>query len=311
MKLPSKGITVILCCYNHADFVGQQLAEIVSQLNEIYSVILLDDGSTDHSYDVMSQYTHFSKKIKLIRNKKNEGLVSAVNRACDFIKSKHVYFASADDQIMPGFFRDFNRAIDTHPDAGFYFGDFATASIDGSIIRRVKHLNYNEMVFLSPDNFVRELSKGFRNAPGQTVVFDTLELKRIGFFDERLGGWLDLYPQYIIGFRKGVVYLPGIYNIARITDSSWGNAKSKNIKLLRAGGAAFTQKIISEAYLTSKIRESGILAYALDSHKILIKTKNLTKMLSLRKFFLMMFREIWYLLPEKIRIAIGYMTGKK
>lgn len=311
MKSPSKGITVILCCYNHADYVANQLKQIVAQLNEIYAVVLLDDGSTDRSYDIMSQYTKFSKKINLIRNKKNEGLVSAVNRACDFIKSKHVYFASADDQIMPGFFRDFNKAIDTHPDAGFYFGDFAEASLAGSIMRRVKHLNYNEMVLLSPDNFARELSKGFRNAPGQTVVFDTLELKRIGFFDERLGGWLDLYPQYIIGFRKGVVYIPGIYNIARITDTSWGNAQSKNIKLLRAGGAAFTQKMVSETYLTSRIRESGILAYALDSYKILIKTKNLTKMLSLSKIFLMMCREIWYYLPEKIRLAIVYMTGKK
>lgn len=311
MKSLSKGITVILCCYNHADYVGQQLSEIVSQLDEIYAVILLDDGSTDHSYDVMSQYANLSKKINLIRNKKNKGLVSAVNYACKFIKSKHVYFASADDQIMPGFFRDFNKAIDTHPDAGFYFGDFAEASSAGSIMRRVKHLKYNEMVLLSPDNFARELSKGFQNAPGQTVIFNASELKKIGFFDERLGGWLDLYPQYIIGFRKGVVYLPGIYNIARIADTSWGNAQSKNIKLLRAGGAAFTQKMVSETHLTSRIRESGILAYALDGYKTLIKTKNLTKMLSLSKICLMMCREIWYCLPEKIRVAIVYMTGKK
>jgi glycosyltransferase involved in cell wall biosynthesis len=259
----------------------------------------------------MSQYTKFSKKINLLRNKKNEGLASAVNRACDFIKSKHVYFASADDQIMPSFFRDFNKAIDTHPDAGFYFGDFAEASLSGSIIRRVKYLNYNEMVLLSPDNFARELSKGFRNAPGQTVVFNTSELKRIGFFDGRLGGWLDLYPQYIIGFRKGVVYLPGIYNIARITDASWGNVQSRNIKLLRAAGAAFTQRMVSETYLSSRIRESGILAYPLDSYKTLIKTKNLTKMLSLSKIFLMMCRETWYYFPEKIRVAIAYMIGKK
>ena len=311
MRLLSKGITVILCCYNHADYLANQLKQIVAQLDEIYAVVLLDDGSKDQSYDVMSQYTKFSKKIKLIRNKKNQGLVSAVNRACGFIKSKHVYFASADDQIMPGFFRDFNRAIDTHPDAGFYFGDIAEASSAGKIIRRVKHLNYNEMILLSPDNFARELSKGFRNAPGQAVVFDTSELKRIGFFDEHLGGWLDLYPQYIIGFRKGVVYLPGIYSIARITDTSWGNVQSKNIKLLRAAGAAFTQRMLSETYLTSRIRKSGILAYALDSYKTLIRTKNLTKMLSLSKIFLMIFREIWYYLPEKFRVTIVYMVGKK
>lgn len=221
MRSLSKGITVIMPCYNHADYLSSQLKQIVSQLDEIYSVILIDDGSADHSYDVMSHYAQFSKKINLLRNNKNKGIASTVNRACGFIKTRHVYFASADDQIMPGFFRDFNRAIDTYPDSGFYFGDIAKASSTGSIISRVKYLNYNEVTWLSPDDFSYEISKGFRNAPGQTVVFNTLELQRIGFFCKYLGGWLDIYPQYIIGFRKGVVYLPGIYNIARITDTSW------------------------------------------------------------------------------------------
>jgi glycosyltransferase involved in cell wall biosynthesis len=311
MKSLPKGITVILCCYNHADYVAKQLMQIAAQLDEIYAVVLLDDGSSDRSYDVMSKYAKLSKKIKLIRNKKNEGVALATNRACRFIKSRHVYLASADDQIMPGFFRDYNRAIDTYPDSGFYFGDFAKASSCGLIICRVKHLKYNKMVWLNPYDFAHEISKGFRNAPGQTVVFNTSELKRIGFYDKRLGGWVDLYPQYIIGFRKGVVYLPGIYSIARIADDSWGNIQSKNVKLLRAAGAVFTQEMVSEPHLIPMIRKSGILAYALDSYKILLMTKNLTKMLSLHKIFLMILREIWYSLPEKIRVAIVYIIGKK
>jgi hypothetical protein len=167
------------------------------------------------------------------------------------------------------------------------------------------------MILLSPDNFARELSKGFRNAPGQTVVFNTLELKRIGFFDERLGGWLDIYPQYIIGFRKGVVYLPGIYSIARIIDNSWGNIQSTNVNFLRAAGVAFTKKMVNEIHLTPMIRKSGILAYALGGYKTLLETKNFTKMLSFSKILLMMYREIWYCLPGKIRVTIVYMIGKK
>jgi hypothetical protein len=167
------------------------------------------------------------------------------------------------------------------------------------------------LIWLSPFEFSHEISKGFRNAPGQTVVFNTLELQQIGFFDKNLGGWLDIYPQYIIGFRKGVVYLPGIYSIARIADDSWGSMQSKNVKLLRAAGAVFTQKMVSESHLIPMIRQSGILAYALDSYKILLKTKNLTRMLSLNKIFLMIFREIWYSLPESVRMAKIYIVRKK
>lgn len=311
MKSLSKGISVIIPCYNHADYLSSQLDQIVAQLDEIHSVILIDDGSSDHSYDLMFHYAKFSRKIILLRNKVNEGIPSAVNRACEFIKSRHVYFASADDQIMPGFFRDFNRAIDRYPDSGFYFGDIAKVSSTGSIICRVKQLNHDEVIWLSPFEFSHEISKGFRNAPGQTVVFNTLELQQIGFFDKNLGGWLDIYPQYIIGFRKGVVYLPGIYSIARIADDSWGSMQSKNVKLLRAAGAVFTQKMVSESHLIPMIKQSGILAYALDSYKILLKTKNLTRMLSLNKIFLMIFREIWYSLPESVRMAKIYIVRKK
>lgn len=311
MSSLSNGITVILCCYNHSHYVSKQLEKIVSQLDEIFAVVLLDDGSTDSSYAVMSKFSECSEKINLLSNEKNEGLVAAVNRACRFVKSKHVYFASADDQITPFFFRDFNRAIDLYPNSGFYFGDFAEASSSGSILRRNKLLGFNDITKLSPDDFASEIAKGFRNAPGQTVVFDTSELKQIGFFDAKLAGWLDLYPQYIIGFRKGVVYLPGIYSVARIAEDSWGNIQSKNVKLLRTAGTVFTQKMVSESQLTSKIRKSGILAYALDGYKTLFKTKNLTKMLSLNKIFLMIFREIWYCLPEKIRLSILYIIRKK
>jgi glycosyltransferase involved in cell wall biosynthesis len=311
MKSLSKGITVILCCYNHGDYVAKQLTQIVAQLDEIYAVVLLDDGSSDHSYDVMSQYAKCSKKIHLLRNKKNEGLILATNRACRFIKSQHVYLASADDQIMPGFFRDFNRAINIYPDSGFYFGDIAKASPTGHIISRVKLLNFNRVTFLSPDDFSYEISKGFRNAPGQTVVFDTLEFKRNGFYSVGMGGWVDLYPQYILGFSKGAVYLPGIYSIARIADDSWGKIQSKNVKFLRASGIAFTKKMVNEIQLTPLIRKSGILAYALGGYKTLLETKNLNKMISLNKIFLMMLREIWYSLPEKIRVAIAYIIIKK
>jgi len=311
MSSLSNGITVILCCYNHSDYVARQLEAIVSQLDEIFSVVLLDDGSTDNSYAVMSKFAEYSEKIKLISNKKNQGLVSAVNRACEFIMSKHVYFASADDQITPCFFRDFNRAIDAYPNSGFYFGDFAEVTSSGSIVRRSKFLSFNDITKLSPDEFASEIAKGFRNAPGQTVVFDTSELMRIGFFDAKLGGWLDLYPQYIIGFRKGIVYLPGIYSVARIADNSWGRVQSERVELLRIAGAAFTEKMASESDLASKIKESGILAYALDGYKTLRKVKKLTQLLALNKILLMLSREFWYALPEIIRITIIKMVRKK
>ncbi len=307
----SRGITVVLCCYNHAHYLTKQLQRIVSQLDEIYEIILLDDGSTDDSYLIMNEYSKSFDRIILLRNEKNQGLASAVNLACSHIKSNYVYFASADDQVMPNFFKDFNRAINLYPNYGFYFGDFAKSKLDGTIYSRVKHLCHREVTPLSPDDFAYEISKGFRHAPGQTVIFDTSELKRINFFNSKLGGWLDLFPQYIIGFRRGVVYLPGIYSIARITDESWGVVQSRNMDLLRSAGIEFTKMMICEKNLSHLIKKSGLLIYPLSGYRVLFKTKKIFQFIKLHQIIFIFLREAWYLLPNWVRLIFRKLRDKR
>ena len=304
-------ITVVLCCYNHGCYLINQLKAITSQLAYIHSVILLDDGSTDDTYKIMSEYSKSSDKFRIIKNDTNQGLVAAVNAACEYICSEYVYFASADDLILPAFFEDYNRAINKYPGCGYYFGDYAESLDCESVQKRIKLLKFKDIIFLSPISYAIEIQRGFRNAPGQTVVFNANELRDIGFFDSELGGWLDLYPQYVLGFRKGVVYLPGIYCIARKSENSWGEINSRNVDLLRNAGRTFTAKLIQYPELAIFIKKSGILALALDSYKILFKYNEMIRFVGFGKVLLMLQRELWYMLPAIVRRKLSFCVSKR
>lgn len=66
-------VSVIVPNYNHAQYLDQRLNSILNQTYRNIEVIILDDYSTDNSFDVISKYTSDPRVIKVIANEKNSG----------------------------------------------------------------------------------------------------------------------------------------------------------------------------------------------------------------------------------------------
>lgn len=85
-----KKISIVLCTYNGAKFLKEQLDSIVSQSIEPYEVIAQDDSSTDETMDILREYAQKHSYIKVFQNEKERGInnnfFSAIYRATgDFI----------------------------------------------------------------------------------------------------------------------------------------------------------------------------------------------------------------------------------
>ena len=83
-------ISVVLCTYNGAKFLKEQLDSIVAQSIQPYEVIAQDDGSTDETMDILQEYSKKYPFFKVYRNEKERGInnnfFSAIHRATgDFI----------------------------------------------------------------------------------------------------------------------------------------------------------------------------------------------------------------------------------
>jgi len=85
-------ITIALPVYNGANTLGHAVSSIIDQSFRNWELIILDDGSTDHSLKVMNSFN--DPRIKLVEGEKNIGLSARLNMAVDMANG--IYFARMD-----------------------------------------------------------------------------------------------------------------------------------------------------------------------------------------------------------------------
>lgn len=95
-------ISVVVCNYNYEKFICTAIQSVTQQTISAYEIIVVDDGSTDNSVDVIK--THFPH-IKLIQ-KENGGQISAYNRGFENVTGDVVLFLDSDDELLPNALRD-------------------------------------------------------------------------------------------------------------------------------------------------------------------------------------------------------------
>lgn len=91
-------ISVIIPVYNTAKYLPQCLDSICSQTYENLEIIVINDGSTDNSLDILLQYADRDSRIRII-NQNNKGLSSARNNGLQKATGQYVLFLDSDDWI--------------------------------------------------------------------------------------------------------------------------------------------------------------------------------------------------------------------
>ncbi len=168
----SLSLSVVLCCYDHGNKVARQIEAICDQGEFIKELILLDDGSTDDSYEVMSRYKSRYPLIKILRNETNKGVFFSVNRACAEVIGDLVYFAAADDVIFPGFFRKTLELFNENPGAGWSCAEVRFCDEEKGISTDSDLSYASKACFISPESMVELcIHQDFNWAPGQTTIY--------------------------------------------------------------------------------------------------------------------------------------------
>ena len=91
-------ISVIIPVYNVEKFLPQCLNSIIHQTYKNLEIIIVDDGSTDHSCDIYEKFAKHDKRIKIIKQK-NKGVSAARNNGLSHATGDYVHFMDSDDYI--------------------------------------------------------------------------------------------------------------------------------------------------------------------------------------------------------------------
>ena len=91
-------ISIIIPIYNTANYLPTCLDSIINQTYQNLEIILVDDGSTDNSYQIAKEYTKKDPRIKLI-HQKNQGLSVARNTGVAESTGTYLAFVDSDDEI--------------------------------------------------------------------------------------------------------------------------------------------------------------------------------------------------------------------
>ncbi len=166
----SKLVSVIIPCYNQAQYLGEAIASVLGQTYGHYEIIVVDDGSTDDTAAVAARHAG----VRCLR-KKNGGLAAARNTGLRASEGDYVVFLDADDRLLPDALEAEAGCLDSDPACAMAYGHVRL--IDGA----GRPLASPEQVTVESDHYFELLRRNFIWTPG-AVMYRRAALDEVGDF---------------------------------------------------------------------------------------------------------------------------------
>ena len=167
-------VSVIMPTYNRGYIISRAINSILAQTCRDFELIIIDDGSTDNTKEVVSKFD--DKRIRYIQHEKNRGLCAALNTGINACGGGYIAFLDSDDEW-------FHSSIDEHLVA------FKEAHLDvGAVYSDMLNVDNNKVRYLhgnfAAEGDIHKYVLGGYPTYLQTLMVKREFLERAGKFDE-------------------------------------------------------------------------------------------------------------------------------
>ena len=211
--------SVVIPLYNKEPHIKRALDSVLSQTIQDFEIIVVNDGSTDQSAQVVENLKN--SKIRLI-SQDNTGVSVARNRGIDESKSELIAFLDADDEWMPDFLETILQLQKNYPFAGIYATSLKNEFMDNVLLE----LN-DELIRLVPEeglltNYFKVYKTGHALFCSSSVAVPAKVFSEIGGFQagfwwgEDVDMWGRIALKYPIAYSSQAcsVYYQNVTNSA-------------------------------------------------------------------------------------------------
>lgn len=94
-------VSVVLLTYNRQSMLPRAVDSILNQTYQNFELIIIDDASTDNTSKILAEYAMKDKRIKIVRNQTNQGIVSNRNKGLELAKGAYIAWQDDDDISDP------------------------------------------------------------------------------------------------------------------------------------------------------------------------------------------------------------------
>jgi len=127
LKMNFPLVSVLITVYNREKYIAAAIESVLAQSMDDFELIIVDDGSTDHSLEIAKQYES-DPRVRICPNAQNIGQFPTRNRAASLARGKYLKYVDSDDAIYPHCLEVMTYMMERHPNAGILL--CATSELD-------------------------------------------------------------------------------------------------------------------------------------------------------------------------------------
>ncbi len=182
-------VSIYILNYNYGKFIGQAIESCVDQSFKNIEIIIIDDGSTDDSKDIIQFYARKYPFIKT-RFNKNQGLIKSCNHALKLAEGKYILRLDADDWLDRNAIEIMFNKMEKNKKIELLFPDYYEIDENNNVLHTIRRHDFKKVkLFDSP-------------AHGACTLFRKNTLISMGGYDENFSCqdgfeiWLRFYKKF-------------------------------------------------------------------------------------------------------------------
>jgi glycosyltransferase involved in cell wall biosynthesis len=161
--------SIIIPTYNRASFIEKAIHSVLTQTYPHFELIIVDDGSTDATKEVVAKI----KSDKIIYLKiENSERGAARNEGTKIAKGDYITFLDSDDVLLPNYFSIASETITKHHSPPFFHLGYEMVNTDDSILSTVDHLKNDDIFFIIKGNYLSCMGCFLRADKSKELMFN-------------------------------------------------------------------------------------------------------------------------------------------
>ena len=241
-------VTVYIPAYNYGRFLDAAIQSVLKQTMDDWELIVIDDGSTDDTSEILAPYgTH--PKIRVLEQE-NRGLNITNNIALRIARGEYLMRLDADDFLDENILLVLSHVLDTKPGVGLVYPDYYHVNEDGEITEIVRRQKIGEEVDL--------LDLPAHGAC--TMIRKEVLLEIGGYFEE-----FDRQDGYSMWLKFTERHRPYNVNLPLFYYRRHGESLSKSQRLILETRRKIKRRVVEEMNLTRKPEVLALVPVIVDA----------------------------------------------